>query len=577
MDLFAEYDFSLQNLKAKIDQTSGYLGSKAPIIGISTNHIYPDENVLTHTYCDSIKHAGGIPLVIPMTYDLDLIMMTLSRSDGLIMTGGADAHPLWFGEEPNNKLGKVNLEKDYYDLALIMGALKKGLPILGICRGLQLLNIALGGTLIQDLSSQREETLGHTQTATRYELWQKAIVNNEGRLAEILGVEGEIFINSFHHQALDKVPDCGVVCARSTDGTIEAVDYYPEHNAIGVQWHPEALACGGKTIHLNIFKHLVREAGLYKGAKFMHNHFITIDSHVDTPSILVGSPCDNEVSKVDYAGMVNGGLDLAIMAAYVPQGEDSEVAYRQVIEMLDAIDRYADESKGNIVVLEDLSKALEQKKFGIKMIAKAVENAYVIGDNLDRLSDLAERGVKYITLCHNGDNQICDSAAKSKRKHKGLSEFGREVIKEMNKLNITVDVSHASDETIRNVLEVSTKPIIASHSSCKALYDHPRNLSDELIKAIADKGGVIQLCMYHGFIAKENPSVSDFVDHIDHAVKIAGIEHVGIGTDFDGGGEVIGCRESSSLHRITIELLRRGYNKPQLEAIWGGNLLRILS
>lgn len=181
-----------------------------------------------------------------------------------------------------------------------------------------------------------------------------------------------------------------------------------------------------------------------------------------------------------------------------------------------------------------------------------------------------------MTLCHNGDNLICDSAMKSSQTHGGLSDFGVEVVREMNRLGIAVDVSHASDSTVAQVLEISNRPIIASHSSCRALYNHPRNLPDELLKAIAEKGGVIQLCMYHGFLKEQGATVADFVDHIEHAINIVGADHVGIGTDFDGGGEVIGCRSTSQLLRVTMEMMSRGLAIKQLEGIWGKNLLKVI-
>lgn len=566
--------FSLKELQLEISRCSRFLKGDKPVIGISTNHNHVDENTLTDTYCDSIRHAGGIPMIIPKTDDKELLLETLGRCDALIISGGGDPHTLWWGEMPHHKIGKVVYEKDVFDLALIQSAFRLNVPILGICRGLQLLNVALGGSLIQDIPSTIEGAFNHSQTATRYEEWHSVEILPAGRLQTIVGEE-MLMVNSFHHQAVGTIADCGVVCARSSDGVVEAVDYYPEYNALGVQWHPEALACGGKSRHLELFKWLVGEARLFREARRIHQHVVTLDSHVDTPSLLVGNPCgDSDTARVDYPGMVIGGLDVVFMAAYVAQGSDD--AYNHVIEMLDATDRYAEQSEGKIVVLGETTKAWEYKVSRRKMLCKAVENGYAIGDDLTKLEVLAHCGVKYMTLCHNGDNLICDSGARSLQTHGGLSDFGKEVVREMNRLGIIVDVSHASDSTVRDVLAESDQPIIASHSSCRALYDHSRNLPDELLKAIAEKGGVVQLCMYYGFLGGKHATLLDFVDHILHAMEVMGEKHVGIGTDFDGGGEVIGCRNTAALPRITVELLRRGVAIKQLKALWGENLLNVI-
>lgn len=586
-EILSEIDFSLSGMKVKTEQHLADAFTLRPIIAISTNHNHVDENMLTDTYANSIRAAGGIPLIIPMGYSTEELLSTLGKCDGLVLSGGGDVHSLWFGEQPHQKLGTVDTAKDYYDITLIQGALKLGMPILGICRGLQLLNVVLGGTLIQDLPSEDKEYDGHTQTATRYEVWHTAVVNEAGRLRSILDGAEEIMVNSYHHQAIKDLAPSGTITASALDGVIEAVDFFPEHNAMGVQWHPEALACEGKTPNHKIFKHLIKESEIYSKARMIHHHILTLDSHVDTPSIFVD---DEEYSfmapsqkvLVNHPRMTAGQLDVAIMAAYLSQGELTEeahdAAHKRAIKMLDRTHQVMQSTNGYAETVIDLNRLIINKKAGRKSILKAVENGYAIGNNLDHLQEFKEHGIKYMTLCHNGDNLICDSASKSLKTHGGLSSFGIEVVKEMNRLGIAIDISHASDDTIIDVLKYSSEPIIASHSSCKALCDHPRNLSDELMKKIAEKGGVIQLCMYAGFVHPESNKASfiDFVNHIEHAIRIAGIEHVGIGTDFDGGGEVIGCRDSSALIQISIELLRRNHSPEDLRKIWGENLLRVL-
>ena len=207
---------------------------------------------------------------------------------------------------------------------------------------------------------------------------------------------------------------------------------------------------------------------------------------------------------------------------------------------------------------------------------RAIENGYAIGKNIDLVKHFHDRGVIYMTLCHNGDNDICDSA-RGNSEHGGLSAFGRKVVKEMNRCGMMIDLSHAAESTFYEVLEQSTAPVVCSHSSCKALCDHPRNLDDRQIKALAAKGGVMQITMYSGFLRKEGEAtLEDFMQHLEHAISVAGIEHVGIGTDFDGDGAVKGCSSAAQLRNVTRELLRRGYSNGDIEKIWGGNWLRVM-
>ena len=205
-----------------------------------------------------------------------------------------------------------------------------------------------------------------------------------------------------------------------------------------------------------------------------------------------------------------------------------------------------------------------------------IENGYAIGRDKTLVKRFRDRGVVYMTLCHNGDNDICDSARGS-GEHGGLSAFGREVVQEMNRVGMMIDLSHAAEKTFYDVLECSTQPVVCSHSSCRALCNHPRNLTDGQLRALAAKGGVAQVTMYSGFLCKEGYATLDhFMQHLEHAIKVAGIEHVGVGTDFDGDGAVSGCSSASQLRNVTRELLRRGYNDADIEKIWGGNWLRVM-
>jgi len=249
-----------------------------------------------------------------------------------------------------------------------------------------------------------------------------------------------------------------------------------------------------------------------------------------------------------------------------------------------------------------------------------IENGYVLGKNLSRIKEFYDMGARYITLCHSGNNDICDSSSDPKGpEHDGISPFGADVIKEMNRLGMMIDVSHMSDKSFYDVLDETIAPVIASHSSCRALCSSPRNLNDDMLQALKSNGGVIQICILSRYIKTPEPdpvleskleelknkygeikdlseeqkklyhdergeiqkkfkklaNVSDVVDHIDHVVQVIGIDYVGIGTDFDGGGGVDGCRSVAEMKNITLELLRRGYSKQDIEKIWSGNFMRV--
>ena len=581
--------YNLEALRKSIRSRMDYAEKYPPVIGITANHDHIDENKLTDTYVESVRRAGGAPLVIPKSTDEELVVSLVSKCDGIILSGGGDLHPLWCGSESMGKSGKVDSEKDLFDFTVIFAALRLSVPILGICRGLQTLNVALGGTIYEDIPSQITGSIGHDQPTTRYETWHKVQIGSEGRLKEIMGGHKTIEANTFHHQAVRIVPDCGKVCASTSDGVIEAVDYYPEYNALGVQWHPEALACNGLDPHNRLFDFIVREAELYQRAKYVHEETAVCDSHTDTPTEFYKAggkvdflmPSDNFL--VDYPRMVDGGVDITTMVAWIPQRELSDETRKAAFELADQELKMTQDiisrADGKVMIYNDPDDAWDTKVTTVKGILLGIENGFAIGRDLGKLSYFQELGVQYMTLCHNGDNDICDSASKTQNTHGGLSEFGKEVVREMNRLGMTIDVAHAGDKTIEDILELSSQPIISSHSSCRALYDHPRNLPDHLIKAIAEKGGVIQMCMYGGFL-KENAAdatIQDFCDHLLHAINLVGPGHVGIGTDFDGDGEVSGCRHTGELKRIAMELLRRGISVPDLHKIMGLNYLNVLN
>ena len=205
-----------------------------------------------------------------------------------------------------------------------------------------------------------------------------------------------------------------------------------------------------------------------------------------------------------------------------------------------------------------------------------IENGYAIGKDLTNVERFRRRGIVYMTLCHNGDNDICDSA-RGNNEHNGLSEFGVEVVKEMNRVGLMIDLSHAGEKSFYDALELSKTPIVCSHSSCRSLCDHPRNLTDEQMKALSRKGGVMQLCLYGGFLRQEGQAtIIDAMEHLNHMVNIMGIDHVGIGSDFDGDGGIIGCASASEIINITRKLLAERYSETDIQKIWGGNFLRVM-
>jgi microsomal dipeptidase-like Zn-dependent dipeptidase len=308
----------------------------------------------------------------------------------------------------------------------------------------------------------------------------------------------------------------------------------------------------------------------------------TIDSHTDTPMIAQSFDLGRkEGGKVNLPLMQEGLLDAVFMVAYVPQGERDEAsllrATRYAEERLSTVTAQTEKYSHRMGIAKTPDDFWQLKQEGKKAVFLGVENGYAIGKNLENLQRLKDLGVSYITLCHNGDNDICD-AALGNGEWGGLSPFGIAVVAEMNRLNLMIDVAHAAESTFYDVLKYSVKPVIASHSSSRAICDHRRNLDDDQIRALASKGGVVQLCLYKWFINRdaEKASLSDAVRHLKHIINVAGIDHVGIGSDFDGDGELIGCRAANELIQITMRLIAEGFDDASIAKIWGGNLLRIM-
>ena len=375
------------------------------------------------------------------------------------------------------------------------------------------------------------------------------------------------------------------------------------------------------------------EEELIERALKIHKKVLTLDTHADTPLRMIQPGFDmaerhdpNETgSKVDYPRMKEGGLDAIFFAAFVAQDirneQGNDRAKALCLQMIDSIITSTERNSDIVGLALNPKDAYELEKEGKRAIYIGIENGYPIGNDVSNVEEFYNKGVRYITLVHSSNNDIADSATDPNgSEHGGISDLGVEVINEMNRLGIMVDVSHGSDSLFYDAIKYSKAPIIASHSNARSVTNHRRNMSDEMLRLIAENGGVVQLTMLADYL-RENPvneerdnaisvlrekanasrnltdeqraklrkslqkiyekypappaTVSHVVDHIDHIIKIAGIDHVGIGCDFDGGGGIQGVFDASEVMNITIEMVKRGYSESDIEKIWGGNLIRV--
>jgi microsomal dipeptidase-like Zn-dependent dipeptidase/gamma-glutamyl-gamma-aminobutyrate hydrolase PuuD len=521
-------------------------------------------------YYQSVVAAGGVPVVIPPVADKHVVINTLEHVDALILSGGGDINPLWAGEEPSPKLHGINQERDLSELLIARLAYNRQIPMLGICRGIQTLATAFGGKVAQDISDVA--TIKHSQDADRSEPTHTVIVDEESQLFDIYK-SAKLMVNSFHHQAVAEAGDKFKVVAKSPDGIIEAMESSEFKSILGVQWHPECLEEG-----LPLFQWLVNEAKSYREAHRTHDRVLTLDTHCDTPMFFPqGIHFEQRDPKilVDLHKMTEGRQDATIMVAYLPQPTENPTAYADSI--FDQIEVIVSQNSDYVRIASTPRDLWMNKHQGLKSIMLGIENGIAIDGKLENLQHFVDRGIVYMTLCHNGDNDICDSASKTQHTHHGVSAFGEQVIKEMNRLGVLVDMSHAGEESFYNALEISSKPIVCSHSSARALCDHPRNLTDDQMRALAQKGGVAQTTIYHGFLKKDGEAtINDVIAHLEHAIDVMGIDHVGLGTDFDGDGGVRGLANSAELINFTRRLLARRFSEHDIQKIWGGNFLRVM-
>ncbi len=389
------------------------------------------------------------------------------------------------------------------------------------------------------------------------------------------------------------------------------------------------------------------EQELIARARGIHERVLTIDTHDDIPFNFATEEVDPGVRgnrRVDIPKMIEGGLDVGFFIVYVGQGdrtpEGNALAKEQAMTKFDAIHRMAEEMHPDKIEIAYTADDVERiAASGKRVAAIGIENGWVIGNDLSLIETYHELGARYVTLAHNGHNDIADSANPSERlgdegpEHDGVSEFGEQVIAEMNRVGIMVDISHVSKASMLDAVRLSRSPVIASHSSTTAIADVSRNIDDEQLLALKENGGVMQTVALGSFVkvtterngavatlreelglggrggrggrggvADLSPeeqadrearqaqfdermvaideqypvaNVSDFIDHIDHAVNLIGVDHVGISSDFDGGGGIVGWNDASETFNVTLELVRRGYTEEDIAKIWGGNLLRV--
>ena len=358
------------------------------------------------------------------------------------------------------------------------------------------------------------------------------------------------------------------------------------------------------------------DTALIQRAKKIHSKVITLDTHND---IDVNNFSDsinytqNTDSQVNLPKMIKGGLDVSWFIVYTSQGELNKEGYKNAginaQSKFDAINRLVNDYASDKISLATNSREVDSIiELGKKVAMIGVENAYPIGEDLNEIRRYAKLGARYMSLAHNGHNQFSDSNTgefDNTSKHDGISELGKKAIDSMNYYGIIVDISHPSKEAIRQTIKHTKAPVIASHSSARALSDHPRNLDNEQLLWVKENGGVIQTVALALFVnkvkhekhlnaienledkfnkedleklKKEFPPVnlSDFVDHIDYIKNKIGIDHVGISSDFDGGGGIEGWQDASETFNVTLELVKRGYTEEEISKIWSGNLLRVL-
>ena len=368
----------------------------------------------------------------------------------------------------------------------------------------------------------------------------------------------------------------------------------------------------------------------------IHDKVLTVDSHIDWPIQQFLNPDFNpsvrhppgkwESGQWDLIRMQEGGLDAVFMSIFTPQRERTDEGHTKAkeiaLQQIESTKKMVADNRDTAAIALTPEDAYRLEKAGKRAIFMGMENGYPLAKDLSNVKLFFDLGIRYITLTHATNNELGDSSTDKQQEWGGLSPFGEEVVKEMNRLGIMVDISHVHDETFWDVIKLTKAPVIASHSSARALRDVPRNMSDEMLKAIKENGGVVQVCFLDDFIKemeqspereaaleelkeeraawvrgelsqveierfrekygqinqkypKNKPTLAEAIDHLDYMVEVMGIDHVGIGSDFDGGGGLVGFDDVSQMPNITQELIDRGYTEAEIRKLWGGNLMRV--
>ena len=391
--------------------------------------------------------------------------------------------------------------------------------------------------------------------------------------------------------------------------------------------HP-ALVCGLAVLPVIVLTQAQSGDEVSPRARQLHDRAIVVDTHDDTTQRLVFEKtfdlaARNKNGNIDIPRMKEGGLDALFFSIWVPSDVTGPPAVKRALDQIDAVREAARRHPGELVLATtaaDVRRAAAAHKIAALM---GMEGGHMIDDDLRLLRDYAALGVRYMTLTHFKNNNWADSST-DKPAHNGLTDFGKDVVREMNRLGMMVDISHVADKTFYDALAITTAPVIASHSSCRAIANHPRNMTDDMLRAVAKNGGVVMINYHAGFLSEEFRVASEkrsgtivasmdamskkcggneacttlesdridheamlkgelprvtwdkIVEHIDHAVKIAGADHVGLGSDFDGATMPLGMEDATKLPKITEALLRKGYSEQDVEQILGGNILRVM-
>jgi membrane dipeptidase len=372
----------------------------------------------------------------------------------------------------------------------------------------------------------------------------------------------------------------------------------------------------------------VRADGISDRAKALHKRVLVVDTHDDTPQRMVWDKFDlahrDTRGHIDIPRMREGNLGAIFFSIWVSSKVTGPPAVQRALKQIDAVREQARLHPADLALTTTVAGIRAARARGRIAVLMGMEGGHMIDDDLGMLRLYAALGVRYLTLTHFGNNNWAD-ASTDKPAHNGLADFGKDVVRELNRLGVIVDISHVSDKTFYDVLALTKAPVIASHSSCRAICNHPRNMSDEMLRALAKNGGVIQINFHYTFLSQEArdanlalgkdvtskeeevqklcgendacqtiegeklaremmtagklPKVGweKIIEHIDHAVKVAGVDHVGLGSDFDGATMPFGMEDVSKLPRITEALLRKGYSEKDIEKILGGNTLRVLA